>query len=293
MSYEQAVALNPRDFRVLYNRGNILVELERFEAALASYDQALSEYPRFADAHNNRGNVLQKLKRHAEAISSFDEAIRIEPRNAEPYNGRGVSLLAQHKFQEALLSFDQAIAARSDYAQAYINRGNALQELHQLKSAVESYDISIALNATFVEAFAGRGTALLTAKQFGAAIDSFERGLRLDKESPNLLGLCAYAKLQICDWRSLSMDARTVQDGLAMGKALAPPFPVLALLDSPASQMRAAKILIDREFPGEAVDAPIAMRSESQRIRVGYFSADFRGIASRSAASCKMHSRRI
>ena len=44
----------------LVNRGNALVQMKRFEEALASYDQALAIRPDYATVLNNRGSALMR-----------------------------------------------------------------------------------------------------------------------------------------------------------------------------------------------------------------------------------------
>ena len=61
----------------LYNRGNTLHELKRFEEALASYDRALTVRPDYAEALCNRGVTLHELKRFDEALASYDRALTV------------------------------------------------------------------------------------------------------------------------------------------------------------------------------------------------------------------------
>ena len=156
------------------NRGNALLELKRFEEALASYDQALEIKPDYADALqqpwqsrcraqalrggagelrpgagaqarlrralNNRGNALQELKRFEEALASYDRALALKPDYAEALNNRGIALQELKRLEEALASYDRALALKPDYAEALNNRGNALQELKRLEEALASYD---------------------------------------------------------------------------------------------------------------------------------------------------------
>jgi tetratricopeptide (TPR) repeat protein len=54
-SYDRALKVRPDYAEALYNRGNTLHALKRFEEALASYDRALKGRPDYPDALSNRG----------------------------------------------------------------------------------------------------------------------------------------------------------------------------------------------------------------------------------------------
>jgi tetratricopeptide (TPR) repeat protein len=53
-----------------------LVQLERYEEALAAYDRSLELDPDDATAHNARGRVLWDLERYEDAYGAFDRSRR-------------------------------------------------------------------------------------------------------------------------------------------------------------------------------------------------------------------------
>jgi hypothetical protein len=77
----------------LYNRGNALAALGRYDEAIAAFDRALAATPDHAKAWNNRGRALQALNRHADAIASFDKAIILQKDDADAHFNRALSLL--------------------------------------------------------------------------------------------------------------------------------------------------------------------------------------------------------
>ena len=113
--------MRPDYAEALYNRGNTLQELKRFEEALASYDRALAVRPDYAEALYNRGNTLKELKRFEEALASYDRALTVRPDYAEALSNRGLTLHELKRFEEALASYDRALTVRPDYAEAHWN----------------------------------------------------------------------------------------------------------------------------------------------------------------------------
>ncbi len=74
-----AVALQPRDASLHYNRAVVLRQLEHLPAALAGYDDALALRPAYPQALANRANVLQDLLRLDAALQAYDAALAVRP----------------------------------------------------------------------------------------------------------------------------------------------------------------------------------------------------------------------
>ena len=67
----------------LSNRGNILLELKRFEEALASYDRAITAPAGLCGGLSSRGVALHEFDRLEEAVTSYDRAIAVRPDDAD------------------------------------------------------------------------------------------------------------------------------------------------------------------------------------------------------------------
>jgi predicted O-linked N-acetylglucosamine transferase (SPINDLY family) len=272
-----AVIVRQRDYAEgYYKRANALNGLGRWEAALADYDQAIALDEGFANAYCNRGAVLERLGRWDESLASYGRAVALNAGDFLAYYNRGSVLKELKRFDEALASYDQAIALKSDYVEAYINRANVLQQLQRHEAAVASYSRAIELNPSYAEAFQGRGTSLLDLRRFESAIASYEQAISLKPDYKYILGMCRFAKMKICDWDGLGPDLERLTEGLRSGKAVCTPFSMLALVDSAPLHRLAAQVWVREQCPPDDVLGAIPPRSRSEKIRVGYFSADFR-----------------
>ncbi len=118
----------------------MLLDLRRYEDALASYDQALALNPDYADAIANRGNALLALDRHQEALASYDKAVDIRPDHADAYSNRGNALLSLKRYDEALTSYSHAIVLRPDNAEAHLNEGVCRLMLGDFAKGWEHYE---------------------------------------------------------------------------------------------------------------------------------------------------------
>ena len=274
-SYDRAIALDPEDPLAHYNRGSVLKAMRRFEEALASYQTAISLRYDYADAHVNRGNVLEDLGRHEEAVRSFDRAIELGAIHAEAFLGRGVSLHMLRRFEEAAASYDKAIELKPHYAGAYLNLGNLMLDQKKYDAAVSNYEMVLELDTANVEAHCCLGSSLVRLKQLDRAIEHFDGAMKLDPGRKYLMGDRLAAKMQACDWHNLESDLQNMTAAVIAGKPVCNPLTMLALVDSPELQRAAASIWVREEYPlNDALGAP-ARRPRSEKIRVGYFSADF------------------
>jgi len=256
-----------------------LVALERHEEALAALSQAIALKPDHFESYVNRGNVLLELKRHQAAIADYDAAIALHPAHAlchMAYSSRGFALKELQRFAEALASFDQAILRNSDEVVTHVNRGGVLQELHRYEEALASYDRAIALKPGLGEAFQGRAFSLLSLSRYEAAIASFDQGIALKPDQKHLLSYRRHVQMQICQWDHLDEDLLALQRDVEADHPVIAPFAALALFDSAPLQRKVAETWMrSGSFPDDVLGA-IAPRPRRDRLKVGYFSADFR-----------------
>ena len=274
-SYARALQIKPDYADAYFNRGNTLQELSRFEDALDSYERALKFDPGLAEAYNNRGNTLQELKRFADALDSYARALQIKPEYADAYFNRGNTLQRLSRFEDALDSYARALQIKPEYADAYFNRGNTLQELSRFEAALDSYERSLQIKPDYADAYCGRGITLQKLNRFKDALDSYERALRIEPDYHWLYGTWLFAKMQLCDWNNLGPQMTNLVAEVKQAKKITPPFPVLALTDSLSVQRQAAQTWVNEKHPATRLLPRISKRRRREKIRVGYYSADY------------------
>src|ERR1700723_1508618 len=275
-SYAYALKIKPNDVEVYSNRGLVLQELKRFEEALDSFASALEIRPDFAEAYNNRGLALQALKRSEEALDSFASALEIRPDFAEAYNNRGLVLQELKRFEEALDSFASALEIKPNFAEAYNNRGLALQELKRFEEALDSFASALEIRPDFAEVYNNRGLALRELKRFEEALDSYAHALAVRPDCAWSYGNWLHMKMSLCDWSNFDSQIADLAAQIQRAEKATPPFPVLSLIDCLSLHSQAAEIWVSEKCPPSPLLPAIAKRARHERIRVGYFSGDFR-----------------
>ncbi|MGD0958331.1 MAG: tetratricopeptide repeat protein [Methylomonas sp.] len=273
---EKSLQVYPNEPDVLFNRGLALAKLQRLEAALASFDQAIKLKPLYAQAHYNRADILKNLNRLDGAIESYERAIALRPDYSEAYNDLGLAHWELQQFPQALVCYERAIALKPDYFYAYYNLGNALQYLRRFEEALDCYDNMIALAPDEPGAYFNRGQVLNELKRYAAALNCYDRSLAIKPDYAYLHGQRLFTKLQICDWSNMKKESAELAAKIEAEKKVTTPLTVLACFGQLALHRKAAEIWTADKYPTNPALPKISKYAKHGKIRIGYFSADFR-----------------
>ncbi|MDD4915098.1 MAG: tetratricopeptide repeat protein [Methylococcales bacterium] len=272
----QALQIDPSQPAVWFYLGIGLKQLQRFQEALDSFERAIGLSADFAEAYCNRGSVLQDLRRFEDALRSFEQAIAIRPAYPLAFNNSGISLRHLKRYAEAVAAYDRALALKPDFAEAWCHRGVALLDLNRIDEAMTSYARALAIRPGYADAWYNQGLAFYKLQNYQAALDSFERAQGLKPDFDFLPAQILYTKAQICDWRDFDVGLAHLKSAILAGRKACFPFALHAFSDNPALQRKAAEIWTQAKYPPLPGFPAIAGHAGHDRIRIGYFSADFR-----------------
>jgi len=272
----QVLQVRPRQPQALHLLGIIAARTGDPDGAIALFGEVLLLDPQNIAAHNNQGNALRALRRHEDALASYDRAIALQPAYAAAHFERGRTLVELQRCEAAIGSLDRAIALSSGHPGAWYVRGNALYSLGRFEAALASYDRAIALEPGDASAHHNRGNALVMLEQPEAAVASYDRAIALDPDMTSTYGARLHARMQIADWRDFGPEVARLAARIERNEPASNPFAALALCDCAPLHKRAAQNWGRSQCaPGDALPAS-GERSRHDRLRVGYFSADFR-----------------
>jgi predicted O-linked N-acetylglucosamine transferase (SPINDLY family) len=274
-SYDRAISIKPNYADAYLNRGNALTELNRLQEALISFDKAIEIRPDYADAHFNSGNTLSELKRFEEALIRYDKAIAIKPDYVVAYSNRGNTLSELRRFEEALASYERANTIQPSYEDAWYNRGNVLIELNRLEEALSSYDRAIAIKPDYADAYNNRGGALQKLQRFEEALKNFDNAIAVKPDYSFLLGRILSARNHICDWYAHNGSREELKAKLQNREKVLSPFSALAIFDNSQLHKIAAEVWVKDKHPSNDDLGPILNPVRNNKIRLGYYSADF------------------
>lgn len=272
----QAIKIQPGNADFHSNLGLVLAALGRLDTAITNYDKAIAIRPEFVEAHNNRGLAQAELGNLDDAVASYERAISLNPNFANAYSNFGIVLAARGKHESAISSYDKAVELNPNLFEGYSNRGIALAALGQLDEAIASYDRAIEVNSKYADAYYNRGNALKQIKRFDAAVASYEKALELDPSYPFLDGMLLHTKMEICDWEGFDDRLAALTARIERNEKASPGLDLHGLCDSPTLHRLATEIWMRSKHPPNRSLGAIPKRSKTDKIRVGYYSADFR-----------------
>jgi len=231
-----------------------------------------------------RAMFLEGLKLHQqnkakEAKAVYEIVLKADPGHFNALHLLGVAYVQLGKPKTGSTFIRRALQINPDHADAHNNLGAALQELRQLEEAVSSYDQAIKLNPGFADAHKNRGDSLVQLGRLGDALMSYEKVLALRPDYDFLLGTYLNTKAKLCDWSGLDEWVQRLELGISQSKKVTKPFCATGLLDDPLLLRKASSIYVDAKFPERTALGRAIPRKTDGKIRIGYFSSDYRNHA--------------
>jgi len=274
--FNNAIKINPNLEEAYFSRGVLLGRIDMISEALTDFNKLIYLNKNSAEGYNNRGVILSRMKKLESAIEDFNKAIELNKNYVEALNNRGNVLNELKNIESAIEDFKKAIEINPQYANAYSNLGNSYKELKKPNDALMSYDKAIEINPKLVEAYYNKGILLNELKEIPKALNYLEKVYRLSPEFKYLIGDIQLAEMQICKWDNYNKNIEKIIEGIKKNKKITPAFPVLSFTDSLEIQRRATELWINDKFPFNPVLGDIPKRVIKNKIRIGYYSADFR-----------------
>jgi tetratricopeptide (TPR) repeat protein/CHAT domain-containing protein len=133
-------------------RGIVLGKLGRYEEAIGSYDRALATEPMNPDILYNRGLAFVALGQREEAIAVFKQAVKIEPDYYRAWRDLAFLFFALDRLEQAVAAWNKALALEPDDPRSWYDRGLALSRLNRLDDAINSYTKALEIKPDYQQA---------------------------------------------------------------------------------------------------------------------------------------------
>lgn len=241
--------------------------------------QALTVAPKNSEALRLLGITFAFKKDLQEALKALDKAIKVDPSNWLAHSNRGNVLKDLRQFDASLKSYERTIALQPNYAEAYNNRGNLYQDLKRYEEAVRSYEQAITLQPNYAEAYGNAGNALKKLNLIELALTAYQKALELGDKSGIALSGYLYSKMQLCDWAGINELFRRLEIGNISNDEYFYPFDLLSICTSPLAIRRVTQTYMAKENPAKTDLGEFDKARRNAKIRLGYFSPDFRNHA--------------
>ncbi|MFL2508091.1 MAG: tetratricopeptide repeat protein [Candidatus Pseudothioglobus sp.] len=293
-SYEKAISIDSNNSEAYNNLGIVLNKIGRTDNAITSYEKALEINPKYTDSYNNLGIVLKKIGRLDDAITSYQEAIKINPNNADTHNNLGIAFADIGRLEDAIESYEKALSINTEYAESYNNLGIVFLKLKKLDKALKYNQKALILKPKFAEGLAAQGRIYTEQKQLYMALASLEKVNVINSNLAYNLGAILNVKMNLCHWEDLPKLLVELNKKINDNKEVIVPFDLLGLVDDPRLQFKASEIYAREQFPKNFSLPSINAYKNHKKIRIGYFSADFKlhPVATLTAELYEIHDRK-
>ena len=274
--YQASLSLNPQYAEAHNNLGIVFKEMSQLNDSEKSYRRALSINSNYAEAHNNLGNLLKLKGKPHDAINCYKKTLEINPLYFEAHNNLGITLMKIGKLSESVISFKTALSVKQNYKEAFNNLGISYNMLGMLNESKENYENAILIDPSYAEAYSNLGNLMIDLKDVDGAVRNYEEAYQLKPEIAFNLGNLLHTKMHLIVWEKYKKYLNEIILKLNNKDKAIDPFSLLAIIDDPELHKKAAQIYIDDKYPLNLDLPKIGLYPRHKKIRIGYFSPDFR-----------------
>ena len=221
------------------------------------------------------GVISAQRRQYSDALKYLNSSLKNLPKNSLTLSNLGNVFLELREYGNALDAYDKSIKIDSKYEEVWSNKGNVLNELKRYDEAIAHHDKALSLKPDYAEGWSNKGITLNELKRYDEAIAHFDKALSLKPDIDWMSGDLLHTKMKICSWSGLAESLGDISKKVAANEKVANPFSLLALNDDTFLHKKSSEIYIESRYPFNPALEPILKRPQSQKIRVGYFSADF------------------
>ena len=298
--YRQILLADPRHADANHNLGLIAVSNKKHLEALDLFKSAIDSDPKVEqfwlsyitelNTTGNFGKVDQALKK-AKKKGIPNKALKalkgklVSARNMKD----PASKLSYDKLEENLMSllqsnrYKDAELLATSIIQEFPNRVFAWKTLGGLfnisgkkSESLDAFKNAVKLAPKDPESHRNLGALLVEAKNLSEGLESYQCAFALDPNYQDVLGWVIFCKQELCHWEGIPQDCDTLIEAVNHGKKVAHPFILNAVIDDTEVVAKAAQIFAQKEYPKSDALPPIDRYGTHKKIRIGYFSPDFR-----------------
>lgn len=272
----RAAQISPNDASIRYNLAKCLMDAGLYNESVKHHRKATQLVPDNRDAWLNYGKAASAMGLYDEAVIYFDKSIKIDPNFAEGFLNKGAALKDLRRYIKAIEFADKALRINPKLLGAISNKGIALRALKRHKEAIAQFDQALALDPSYADAWFNRGAVLNELKRYDEAVINYEKSLSLNSNINWIYGEYIHTKMKVCDWSNFDSNLNELIDKVSAGNKVTHPFTLLSLTDDIDIQKKSADIFSQTNFSVVPSSKNTAKTAKKDKLRIGYFSADFR-----------------
>jgi protein O-GlcNAc transferase len=305
--FKFAHGLSPQNVDVMQAIASCLDQLQQYDEAYHQLMLALAIVPQDSNLNANIGAILEKLKKPEEALKYYDVALRLNPKNLTALLNRGSLLATLGRKSEGLVHCQTAYQIHPQVIGTLYNLADALLGLFRYKEALHYCNAGLLMQPRHANLLFMKGLLLSCLRRFDEARSCLAEAQVLDPKvventlpyvarmgphldvilNPQTLYLDAMYQAQakcfweyradfIAEWQRAILNPYNPIESVSNFEF---GFQILSLPLSAEARLKLSKNMADwvQEMAWLQAVPPFSYEPiRNNKIRIGYFSSDFR-----------------
>ena len=227
-----------------------------------------------SDRKMNRAERRRQQKRDKKASKDMKS---IEPTSEQTKMIEdAVALHQSGQLDLAEIQYKKLLNYLPDNTLLLTNLGTIALQKGRLEDGVRIIGKSLQINSNQPNALNNRGNALRDLNRLDEALASYDRAIALKPDIDFILGESLRTKMHLCIWNNFQNCLNELTDKINNGEKVLNSFSLLALIDDPNIQRKTSEIYVNHKSPQSNILPKIYRYHGHEKIRIGYFSGDFR-----------------
>jgi len=272
------VACNQNDCssEALYYLGSIQVNRNLFVEAIKNFQKSILKGGEFFEALHNLATAQTSIGDFASALDNYQKCLKFGKASYELFYNIARTFDELKRYDEALAHYDKALSLKPDFAGAWYNKGVTLNELKRYDEALAHYDKALSLKPDYAEAWSNKGGILNELRRYDEAIDHYDRAISLKPDIDWVNGRLIHTKMKMCNWSDFLDSSKIISKKVTANEKVISPFELLSLNDNAALHKKSSEIYAQYKYPTQSSLVAIPKTAKKRKIRIAYFSPDFR-----------------
>ena len=276
--YKKSITLDPNYFEVKINLAEVYRKQKNFKSAIAISQRAIKINKKSPKGYFVLGNIFYDVKDVENSLINYQKALNIEPDNYQANNNIGTLYFIRKNIKKALYYYNIALKKNNNSPEIYNNIGLLYKDTGDKNKAVQFFQKSLNLDFNFVDAHFNLGNVLKDKGDYLGSIEHYDKVLKVEPNHNKALSHKLFQLARICHWTEIDKYKKEIKTiGLKNGEI--EPFAMLSFDDCSESAQRRAEIYVQSKYIKKASFTPKIKENKKLKIRLGYFSSDFRNHA--------------
>ena len=117
---------------------------------------------------------------------------------------------------------------------------------------------------------------LVELKRYDEALAHYDKALSLKADIDWVYGNLIHIRMKVCNWSDFDNSLKSLCEKVIKNEKVTLPFFLLALNDNPLLHKKSSEIYHRSKYPENYSLGPISKQVDDEKIRIGYYSPDFR-----------------